>query len=133
MTRAKSFIPLESDPSIFTSLSHELGASGTLSFVDIWSLDDPDQLAVVPRPVLAFVLVLFTPVEDQRRKAMVDGGLAHPTNPTAHPDKVVWFKQTIYNACGLYALLHAVCNIQRKDAIGERYIFLCCVTSLSPV
>jgi ubiquitin carboxyl-terminal hydrolase L3 len=29
----------------------------------------------------------------------------------AAAESVIWQKQTIYNACGFYALLHAVCNI----------------------
>jgi len=32
---------------------------------------------------------------------------------------VVWFKQTIGNACGLIALLHAVCNGSAREFIEE--------------
>ena len=51
---------LECNPVVFSGLMHELGGSLDLGFNDIWSVDDTDHLAVVPRPVLALVLVLPT-------------------------------------------------------------------------
>lgn len=36
----KNFIPLESDPTIFRELMHDLGVSTSLKFVDVWSLED---------------------------------------------------------------------------------------------
>ena len=33
-------------------------------------------------------------------------------------DDVLWFKQTIGNACGLYGLLHAVTNGKARDYIS---------------
>ncbi|KAL8911315.1 MAG: hypothetical protein Q9171_003480 [Xanthocarpia ochracea] len=116
MQYAKHFIPLESDPSIFTSLLHDLGGAPTLEFIDIWSLDDPDQLSVIPQPVLAFVLVLPTSRDYEKLKA------EQRARQGDHIDSldsvnVLWFKQTIHNACGLYGLLHAICNTQLQEAI----------------
>lgn len=37
---------------------------------------------------------------------------------------VVWYKQTINNACGLYAILHAVCNGDARDSIREWNILI---------
>ena len=48
----KSFIPLESDPEIFTDLMHDLGASSNLQFVDVWSLED-DDIGFIPRFVFS--------------------------------------------------------------------------------
>ena len=49
----KTFIPLENNPDVFTELVHSLGVSSKLGFYDIYSIDDPDLLAFVPRPVHA--------------------------------------------------------------------------------
>ena len=57
MHHDKHFIPLESDPGIFTELMHDLGVSRSLSFIDVWSLEN-DILSIIPRPVLALILVL---------------------------------------------------------------------------
>ena len=57
MSYKNHYIPLESNPAVFTSLIHTLGVSPALSFQDVYSLDDPDLLACIPRPVLALILV----------------------------------------------------------------------------
>lgn len=55
----KHFIPLESDPDIFTELMHDLGISRSLRFIDVWSLES-NMLALIPRPILALILVLLS-------------------------------------------------------------------------
>ncbi|KAI1756031.1 ubiquitin carboxyl-terminal hydrolase, family 1 [Xylaria castorea] len=116
MIYKKHFIPLESNPSLFTQLIHQLGVSTALSFHDIWSLDDPDLLSLVPRPVLAFIIVFPTPSDYEDRLAK-ESGLT--VNNTLHRESkdVIWFKQTINNVCGLYAILHVVANGRAKDFI----------------
>lgn len=118
MIYAKHFIPLESDPDVFTELLHSLGGSDSLRFVDVWSLEDTDQLAITPQPVLAFVLVLPTTEDYEQRKAEQEAGRKiHASN--GDDENVIWFKQTIHNACGLYAILHAICNTQYQGSISE--------------
>ncbi|KAI1367095.1 ubiquitin carboxyl-terminal hydrolase, family 1 [Xylaria arbuscula] len=100
-----NFIPLKSNPGLFTQLIHQLG-----------SLDDPDLLSLVPRPVLAFIIVFPTSSDYEDRlskenKERVDGVL-----PNEDKD-IIWFKQTINNACGLYAILHAIANGRARDFI----------------
>ena len=34
-------------------------------------------------------------------------------------EPVVWYKQTIRNACGLIGVLHAVCNGSARGVIGK--------------
>ena len=69
----KHYIPLESNPEIFTQLIHNLGVSKSLAFVDVLSLEDPDLLAFVPRPVLALILVFPTsPVYEKQKKEEED-------------------------------------------------------------
>ncbi|KAK3939318.1 ubiquitin carboxyl-terminal hydrolase [Diplogelasinospora grovesii] len=71
-----------------------------------FALDEPELL---PRPVLALVLVFPATPGYEERKAKFE--VAHTNNASRGDDEpVVWFKQTINNACGLYAILHALCN-----------------------
>jgi ubiquitin carboxyl-terminal hydrolase L3 len=109
------FIPLESNPDVFTELIHKLGVSKSLCFQDVLSLDDPDLLAFLPRPADALVLVFPTTDAYKKRVSQISGALA---GSGAEKD-VVYFKQTINNACGLYALLHAVCNGDARKKMGK--------------
>lgn len=100
-----------------TSLAHKLGLSQELVFSDVFSIDDPDLLNFVPRPSLAILLVF--PVskiyEESRLKEdaeLTDYAGSGPDEP------VMWFKQTIGNACGLIGLLHAMAN----GLAGQQYV-----------
>ncbi|KII84171.1 hypothetical protein PLICRDRAFT_702111 [Plicaturopsis crispa FD-325 SS-3] len=81
----KRFIPLENNPEVMSHLAHRLGLSPKLSFHDVYSIDDPDLLAF----------------ENAKMPTYDGAGVDEP---------VIWFKQTIGNACGLIGLLHGVCN-----------------------
>ncbi|KAJ7121021.1 hypothetical protein C8R44DRAFT_623086 [Mycena epipterygia] len=116
-TQKIHFIPLESDPSIFTELIKTLGIRG-LEFRDVFSLDLADLIPIgcLPLPEPIYALILIFPVtetyEDElsaaKRLARSQGAL-YTGCGTDEP--VVWFEQTIHNACGLYAILHAVSNL----------------------
>lgn len=92
-----------------TTLVHQLGLSRSLQFHDVWSIDDPDLLAFVPRPAYALLLIFpvsdtyekFRHEEDQNRREYEGSG---------EGEEVIWYKQTIGNACGLIGLLHGVSN-----------------------
>ncbi|KAI0015684.1 ubiquitin carboxyl-terminal hydrolase, family 1 [Xylariomycetidae sp. FL0641] len=110
MASRKQFIPLESNPSVFTELIHTLGTSRNLAFHDVLSLTEPPLLSLLPRPVLAYVLT--TPHDAATtgpRKEASDASQNVQASDGASDD-VVWFQQTIGNACGLHAALHAICN-----------------------
>jgi ubiquitin carboxyl-terminal hydrolase L3 len=109
----KHFTPLESNPEIFTSLIHTLGVSPSLEFQDVLSLDDADLLAFLPRPAHALILVFPTTDAYETRVEKEDSLLT----PYEAGD-VVFFKQTINNACGLYAVLHAICNGSAVAELG---------------
>lgn len=104
----KHYIPLESNPELFTQLIRTLGVP--LEFCDVFSVDEPDLLAMISRPVYALILVFPTTEAYEKQRALEE---ASREEYTGHGDQedVVWFKQTIHNACGLYAILHAACNI----------------------
>jgi ubiquitin carboxyl-terminal hydrolase L3 len=100
-----------------SSLVHNLGLSKALSFHDVFSIDDPDLLAFVPRPASALLLVfpvsrayeMFRMQEDEKKSEYQGKGAEEP---------VLWYKQTIRNACGLIGLLHAVSNGNSRGFIG---------------
>jgi ubiquitin carboxyl-terminal hydrolase L3 len=116
-TYQKHFIPLESNPDVFTELIHKLGVSETLCFQDVLSLDDPDLLAFIPRPVYALLLV-FPTTEAYDKKVEAEDQVHEEHGANDDERNVLFFKQTINNACGLYAILHAVCNGVARDMLG---------------
>ncbi|KAH6694000.1 hypothetical protein F5X68DRAFT_273409 [Plectosphaerella plurivora] len=118
----KYFVPLENNPQVFTKLAHDLGMDPLLEFHDVYSLDDPDLLAMVPRP--AHALIFITPsnayhaVEAEDTAAGTrDGPKPAAATDTEGPHPVLWFPQTIGNACGLIALLHSVLNGPSRERI----------------
>ncbi|KAK6210431.1 hypothetical protein LQW54_006177 [Pestalotiopsis sp. IQ-011] len=104
-----AFIPLEANPELMTSLLHRLGLSKALQVHDVYSVTDPELLAFVPRPALALLLVFPVSAVYESQRMAEDAPLpAYDGSGPAEP--VVWFRQTIRNACGLMGLLHAVSN-----------------------
>ena len=113
---AKHFIPLESDSSVLNDLLYGLGITNSLALTDVWSIDDPVQLSSISRPVYALILVLPTCEEYERhRKSSKE---YRKDAQDLEGKDVIWIRQTIDNACGLYALLHATCNSATKEFIG---------------
>lgn len=114
MTESRmKWVPLESNPELFSSWCSSMGLdTSKYAFHDIYG-PDAELLAMVPQPVAA-VLLLFpiTPSMEQLRQA---------ENATAQPSPsdsdILWFKQTIGNACGTIGLLHALANSSASTAI----------------
>jgi ubiquitin carboxyl-terminal hydrolase L3 len=114
----KHFIPLESNLVVFTQLMHKLGGGLSLAFEDIFSLDDPDLLAFIQRPILALALTFPTTQLYEEDKRTEEDKLKVTSMDILRRD-ILWFKQTINNACGLYGLVHAVCNSKARDVVGK--------------
>ncbi|KAF2148881.1 cysteine proteinase, partial [Myriangium duriaei CBS 260.36] len=86
------------------SLMHKLGLPESLGFHDVYSIDDPSLLEFVPRPAHALLLVF--PVSDTYEKFRREEDSGKPEYSGSGPDEeVIWYKQTIGNACGLIGLL----------------------------
>ena len=116
MDYSKHWIPLECNPDLFTHLIHKLGVSSNLIFQDVLSLD-PDMLSLVPRPVLALILVFPTSETYEKEKA-TEESLEQGYEGSGEAEDCIWFKQTTNNACGFYAILHAVCNGDARQMIS---------------
>lgn len=106
---AQAVIPLESNPEIFTKFAKYLGLKSNLEFVDVYSLVDQDLLSFIPRPSPSIILLFpITKNYESFRK--------QEDSEYIRVDKdVLWFKQTIKNACGLYALLNSICNLPNAN------------------
>lgn len=98
----KQWIPLESNPEVLTKFGHKLGLSPLLKLCDVFGLD---LLDMVPAPRFA-VILLFPMTEKILRAAAESSADVH----TAGENAPFFCKQTIGNACGTIALLHAVLN-----------------------
>lgn len=103
-----------------TTLVRKLGLSDAFSFHDVYSLDDPSLLAFVPRPVHALLLVF--PVSKGYEAGRMAEDAPLPIYSGCGPDEeVLWFRQTIGNACGMMGLLHSACNGGARDLIGKLF------------
>ena len=116
--RKKAFFPLESDPELFTKLAHDLGLSSSLAFYDVFSIDDPDLLGLIPRPVHAFVLCFKESSSYPKMKEEVEATRESYTG-SGEDQPVVWFRQTIRNACGLFGILHAASNGAVRESVSK--------------
>nr|AEV41094.1 putative ubiquitin carboxyl-terminal hydrolase family1 [Oryza officinalis] len=106
--------PLESSPDVFNQFMWSLGVPEDVAeFHDVYSLD-ADALEMVPQPVLAVVFCFPDPTQDAR-------------NPSQHvlvtgeKETLFFIKQieSLGNACGTIALLHAVGNAYSEISLLE--------------
>ena len=101
-----------------SSLTHKLGLSNTVAFHDVFSIDDPELLSFIPRP--AHALLLTFPGNETQRKFLAHEDAGKEQYQGSGPDEpVVWYKQTIRNACGLMGVLHGVSNGSARKLIGK--------------
>ena len=111
----------ENNPEVMSSLMHQLGLSKSVGFHDVYSIDDPDLLAFVPRPVYALLLVFPVSETYEKFRAQEDQGKP-PYDGSGPNEEVMWFKQTIGNACGLIGLLHGASNGPVTKFIGMGFL-----------
>lgn len=109
--------PWESSSEIFTAGAHSLGLSEEFRFEDVLGLAGP-----LPDGTVALVLVYITPDHYESQKARIasedESGVA-----TGRQDpNVVFLSQKVQNACGPYALFHAVFNSIARDHIGKLHV-----------
>jgi len=97
-------------------LAYQLGLSQDLAFYDVYSLTDPDLLALIPRPVYA-LLVIIPMSESWKESREEEDGRKEIYDKAGPEEPVVWFKQTIGHACGSIGLLHSVLNGPAVDFI----------------
>ncbi|KAH6935193.1 hypothetical protein HPB50_004505 [Hyalomma asiaticum] len=110
------------------SFAHKLGLPADWSFVDVLGLDN-EFLAMVPQPVAA-LLFLF-PITDKYTNFVEQKGQQIATSGQVVSDKVYFMKQTIKNACGAMALLHALANSSDQINMAFHSLKLSCQAPLA--
>lgn len=98
------------------ALAAKLGLTDSLEFYDVYSLDSPEDLAHIPRPALALLVIipLTKPWAQNRENEDANKG---PYTGCGTEEPVIWFKQTIGHACGSIGLLHSLINGPAVDFI----------------
>uniref|UniRef100_A0A023GC21 Ubiquitin carboxyl-terminal hydrolase n=1 Tax=Amblyomma triste TaxID=251400 RepID=A0A023GC21_AMBTT len=132
MAGENKWVPLESNPEVITKFAHKLGLPANWSFVDVVGLD-PELLGMVPSPVAA-VLLLF-PISGNYENFVKQRSHEIESDGQAVSDKVFFMKQTIKNACGAMALLHALANSMDQVKFGDDGLlnkFLAATKAMNP-
>ncbi|KAK0632361.1 hypothetical protein B0T14DRAFT_504003 [Immersiella caudata] len=113
----KTLVVLENNPTVMSTLATRLGVSPALTFHDIYSLG-PSDLAHIPKPVVALLAVVpDSKGRDQDKKCEDEAGLGANYHDPNTKSPLVWFKQTIGNACGSYGFIHSVMNGPAQEYI----------------
>ena len=87
---------------------HSLGVSESFRFDDVLSLEEG------PMSTVSAVIVVFPEVaEDEIRKSAEKSKRDHVLQ-----DNVQFLKQTIDNACVLFAILHCILNTKARDSLS---------------
>lgn len=99
-----------------TPLAHKLGLSADFEFYDVYSLTDESLLSLIPRPVLALLVIIpMAPAWYADRDSEDAGKGSYEGKGPGEP--VVWFKQTIGHACGSIGLTHCLLNGPAREYI----------------
>jgi len=117
-----AWVPLQSNPEILTEYLRKLGVSEDWSVVDVLGFE-PELLEFVPKPVKA--LILLFPCSEKYEQHRLAEEKKLKENVPAYPKDLFYMKQTIHNACGTCALIHAISNnkdITLKDGILKKYL-----------
>jgi len=111
------WLPLESNPEVLTKFLRKGGVPEPWNMTDVFGLD-PDLLGMVPQPVKA--LVLLFPMTKCSEQFGADR--AKELSVSDFPPELFYTNQTVSNACGTVALLHAVGNNVRELQLREEAV-----------
>ncbi|KAL2142207.1 hypothetical protein VTI28DRAFT_1474 [Corynascus sepedonium] len=124
MEGKKIFTKLENNPEVMNALAKKLGLSDDLTFYDVYSLDEPELQAHIPRPAYALLVIIPPTQAWMNERKTEDEALGDPVtyyNGGAAAgdakEPVIWFKQIIGDACGSYGLVHCAINGQTPQFI----------------
>ncbi|CAG8514791.1 9161_t:CDS:2 [Ambispora gerdemannii] len=114
-TKKSNWIPLESNPEVLNEYVRKMGGPTDWAYTDVFGLDQ-ELLQMIPKPVIA----VFSLVPKQ------DVALQETIDTQKIPKDLIFYKQTIPNACGTIGLLHSLANnthaINLKDGPLKRLI-----------
>eukprot|EP00796_Vickermania_ingenoplastis_P003722 gene3722-2621_t len=104
------WVPLESNPEVLERFARLFGVTDeSIKFTDVFGVSE-DLLCMVPRPVLAFLVVF--PINEATEKLSKERAAAQKAEAEAFSKehKVFFMKQYVPNACGTVGLMHALMN-----------------------
>lgn len=113
-TSGSGWTPLQSTPETLNKYLRKLGVPDDWSVVDVLGLE-PELLEFVPKPVKA--LILLFPCSDKYEQHRLAEDEKLKENVPKCPNDLFYMKQTIHNACGTCALIHAISN--NEDMVLE--------------
>lgn len=102
------WLPIESNPEVMNKFLHEAGLSKKWAIADVFGLD-PELLAMLEQPVLS--LLLLFPINEKYNDMLKK---KEPQVVSSPPKDLYYMKQTISNACGTVAMMHAIANNKEK-------------------
>ncbi|KAI7853579.1 peptidase C12, ubiquitin carboxyl-terminal hydrolase [Circinella umbellata] len=105
------WIRLESNPDVWNKMIHENGVDQEWNFHDIYGFDEP---SMIPKSTTA--IIFLYPVNDISKQFRQEEKEKLISQGQDISDSVTYFKQTIGNACGMMALIHALAN--NKQLLG---------------
>ncbi|KAI9344107.1 hypothetical protein BD770DRAFT_397681 [Pilaira anomala] len=109
------WLPLESNPDVLNKIIHENGVDPQWSFTDVLGFDE-ESLSLIPKPVSAMIF-LFPGTKNYQ--TFLEKEEAHlKTHEQNISPNLIYFKQTISNACGMMALLHSLANNEHLVGSG---------------
>ncbi|CAH0773300.1 unnamed protein product [Bemisia tabaci] len=114
-----AWLPLESNPTVMNKFMQSLGVPDTVQIVDVYGID-PDLLAVVPRPVLA--LIMLFPCSDKHSEYKTEQEKEIVKKGQTVSENLFFLKQYVHNACGTIALIHSLANNQERVTIKDGYL-----------
>ncbi|KAF9432631.1 Ubiquitin carboxyl-terminal hydrolase isozyme L3 [Entomortierella beljakovae] len=101
------WLPLESNPEVLDKYVRDLGVPAPWRYTDVLGLDE-ELLAFVPQPVHAVILLFpITPkyeeyCKEEEKRINQEGQVVS--------SKIVFYPQTISNACGTMGVIHSIAN-----------------------
>ena len=107
---------LENNPDVLNALSRTLGLGPTVGFQDVYSLTDADLIALVPRPARALLAIIPMTSTWEAAKQAEDGDQEFYSRK-GDQEPVVWFQQTVRNACGTIGFLHCALNGASQEVL----------------
>nr|CAG4645683.1 EOG090X0A33 [Lynceus sp. MCZ IZ 141354] len=110
---SKRWVPIESNPEVMNKFLSNVGVPEKWSISDVYGLDD-ELLAMIPNPALA--LLLLFPLNEKTEAFLKDEEKKADSTALSH---LYFSGQTIGNACGTIALIHAVSNNLDRITLKE--------------
>ncbi|KEG13409.1 ubiquitin carboxyl-terminal hydrolase [Trypanosoma grayi] len=113
----KEWFPLESNPDVLNGYLKKFGLlNPKVQFCDVFSLES-ELFAMVPRPIRAMILLHPITREGELYDKMLAMNQTTEAKEFMEKNEFFFSKQTIGNACGTMAILHALLN--NLDYLGE--------------